>query len=69
MLMYMTIDKDIKHELRVSTVVTHLCLIGESVIFLNQTQMDGIYAGAVVIQRIEMTGTVDARLWGGVQIK
>ena len=52
--MYMAVDEGIEHELRVPAVVAHLSLIGEAVTLLCQVQMDGVYAGAVIVQRIEV---------------
>ena len=66
--MDMAVNKGIKHKLWVSSVVAYLCLIGKTVAFLRQVQMDGINAGAVVIQRIEMACAVDTRFWRHVQI-
>ena len=68
MLVEMAVDEGIKHELRVATVITYLCLIGETVAFLGQVQMDGVDTGTVVVQRIEMARAVDACLWRHIQV-
>ena len=65
----MTIYEAVEHKLRVLAVVAHLALIGESVTFMDQTQPDGIDTGAVIVQRVDMTCTVDTCLWRGGQVE
>ena len=48
--MHMTVDEGIEYKLRIPTVVAYLSLIGEPVAFLREVQMDGVDAGAVVIE-------------------
>ena len=52
MLVDMTVDKGIEYKLRISSIVAYLSLIRQTLAFLCQVQTDGIYAGAVVVQRI-----------------
>ena len=63
MLVEVTIDEGIKYELRILTVVAYLSLITQTLASLCKIQADGIDTGTVVIERIEMTLTIDTRLW------
>ena len=58
----MTIDETVEHELRVPAVVAHLQLIAQALALLREVQADGVYAGTVVVQRVDMTLTIDTCL-------
>ena len=62
MAMEMTIDETVEHELRVPAVVAHLQLIAQTLPLLREVQADGVNAGTVVVQRVDMTLTVDTSL-------
>ena len=61
-LMDVSVDKGIEHELWVPAVVTYLSLIGQLVAFLCEVQADGVDADTVVVERVEVALAVDARL-------
>ena len=67
-LMEMAIDEGIEHELRILLVVAYLRLVAEPFLALVQVQADGVYAGGVVDERVDVTGAVDARFRRGGQI-
>ena len=62
MAMEMTIDETVEHELRVPAVVAHLQLIAQTLPLLREVQADGVNAGTVVVQRVDITLTVDTSL-------
>ena len=49
MVVDMSVDEAVEHELRVLAVVAYLSLIGEPVSLLREVQTDGVDTGAVVV--------------------
>ena len=60
--MKMSVNQGIEDELRVLLIVAHLCLIGQSLAFLRQSEADGINEDTVVVQAVYVGVTVDAGL-------
>ena len=63
-----SVEQGVEHELRVAAVVAHLTLIGHPLALLGECQPDGVDAGRVVVQRVEVHLSVDTRLCRGVQV-
>ena len=61
----MAVDEGVEHELRIALVVTYLSLIGQTLAFLCEVQVDGVDTDAVIGQGVDMTLAVDARLCRG----
>ena len=68
-LVEVTVEEGIEHELRVLLVVAHLSLITEPLASLREVQADGVDARAVVVERVEMALTVDTCLWRGGHVE
>ena len=64
----MSVDEGVEHELRVPAVVTYLSLVGQLVAFLCEVQADGVDTDAVVVERVEVALAVDARLGRAVHV-
>ena len=68
MLVEVAVEQGVEHELRVASVVAHLTLVGQSFTLLRQGKFDGVDAGGVVDQRVEVHLAVDARHRRGVEV-
>ena len=62
MLVEVPVEESVEHKLRILLVVAYLSLITQSLALLGKVQSDGVDAGAVIVQRVEMTGTIDTSL-------
>ena len=60
MLVEVSVDEGVEHELWVLAVVAYLPLVGEPLTLLPQAQPDGVDADAVVVEREEVALAVDA---------
>ena len=69
MLVDVSVEQGVEHELRVASVVAHLSLVCQPLAFLRECQLDGVDAGGVVDQRVEVHLSVDARQWRRVEVE
>ena len=68
-LMDVAVEKGVEDELRILLVVADLSLIGQPIAFMYQAQADGVDLDAVVIEREDVSLTVDACLWRGGEVE
>ena len=67
--MDVAVEKGVEDELRILLVVADLSLIGQPIAFMYQAQADGVDLYAVVVEREDMSLTVDASLWRGGEVE
>ena len=68
-LMQVTVNQGVEHELRITAVVADLTLIGQTFTSLCEVQTDGVDTGAVIDERVEMTLTIDACYGRGGEVE